>query len=62
MLLVHRMLNETVRVCLKSLEFPRGGTIGAKTIQAWWGNNVYKNTADWNMVAFRQVPNGSTFG
>lgn len=55
-------LSVVERVYAKSLEFPRGGTVGAKTIQVWWGNTVYKNTADFNMAAFRQVPNGSTFG
>lgn len=32
------------------------------TIQSWWGNTVYKNTADWNMASVQSVANGTTFG
>lgn len=32
------------------------------SIQSWWGNTVYKNTADWNMASVQSVANGTTFG
>ncbi|EJD07359.1 OPT oligopeptide transporter, partial [Fomitiporia mediterranea MF3/22] len=44
------------------LEFPQNNNIGLHTVQAWWGNTVYKNTADWNALANRVVPQGFTFG
>ncbi|KAF8518212.1 OPT oligopeptide transporter protein-domain-containing protein [Gautieria morchelliformis] len=36
-----------------TLQFPRGGVN-----LNWWGNNVYKNTADFQHAALRQVPPG----
>ena len=42
------------------LQFPRNGTIGLNTIQAWWGNTVAFNTADSNRLPLL-TPNG-TFG
>ncbi|THG97283.1 hypothetical protein EW145_g7646 [Phellinidium pouzarii] len=44
------------------LQFPRNGTIGATTIETWWGNTVYMNTADWNAVPLKSVPEGGFFG
>ncbi|KAI5124229.1 hypothetical protein M0805_005078 [Coniferiporia weirii] len=44
------------------LEFPRNNNIGLNSVQAWWGNNVYKDTADWNYLPYRTVEPGSTFG
>lgn len=44
------------------LQYPRNGHIGENTIQAWWGNNVYKNTADWDGVPLRVLLPGQTFG
>jgi hypothetical protein len=28
------------------LQYPKRGTIGLDTVQAWWGNTVYANTLD----------------
>jgi len=44
------------------LQFPLSGTIGANTIQQWWGNRVYKETADWQYVPLKTVSSGTTFG
>lgn len=44
------------------LQFPASGNIGINNIQAWWGNNVYKNTADWNGTPLKQLTPGQTFG
>ncbi|KAF4610330.1 hypothetical protein D9613_010457 [Agrocybe pediades] len=43
------------------LQFPLDGELGKDTIQAWWGNSVYKQTLDWNNTALRQISPGSTF-
>ena len=43
------------------LQFPRNGTIGATTIQSWWGNTVAGNTADANRLPLLTPGNG-TFG
>jgi hypothetical protein len=45
-----------------ALIYPKNGTIGQDTIQAWWGNVVYKKTADYKGVPYKTVPNGGTFG
>jgi hypothetical protein len=44
------------------LQYPNNGTIGLNTIQAWWGNNVFLNTADGKALPLLKVPAGSTFG
>ncbi|KAI0368541.1 OPT-domain-containing protein [Pilatotrama ljubarskyi] len=44
------------------LQFPRNGHIGENTIQRWWGNTVFKNTADWHAVPLRVVAEGDHFG
>lgn len=44
------------------LQFPRNNTIGADTIQRWWGNTVYQNTADWHARPLRTVAPGQHFG
>ncbi|PAV19981.1 OPT oligopeptide transporter [Pyrrhoderma noxium] len=44
------------------LQFPRNNAIGANSIQTWWGNNVYKDTADWESRPIRAVEAGMTFG
>ncbi|GJE84381.1 OPT oligopeptide transporter protein [Phanerochaete sordida] len=44
------------------LQFPDNGNIGISSIQAWWGNNVYKNTADWNGTPLKLLAPGATFG
>jgi hypothetical protein len=45
-----------------ALLYPKNGTIGQDTIQMWWGNVVYTNTADYKGVPYKTVPNGGTFG
>ncbi|KAH8117482.1 oligopeptide transporter [Phellopilus nigrolimitatus] len=44
------------------LQYPKNGSIGATTIQTWWGNTVYQKTGDWDSVALRTVADGATFG
>ncbi|KAJ6515696.1 OPT oligopeptide transporter [Mycena sanguinolenta] len=44
------------------LEYPRGGTIGANSIQKWWGNTVYVNTADGQKTPMIALAPGATFG
>ncbi|KIM72458.1 hypothetical protein PILCRDRAFT_99382 [Piloderma croceum F 1598] len=44
------------------LQFPLSGTIGANTIQQWWGNRVYMETADWQYVPLKTVSSGNPFG
>ena len=44
------------------LQFPKNGTIGANSIQTWWGNTVYTNTADWNGTPLLPPPPSGTFG
>ncbi len=36
--------------------------IGHDTVQKWWGNTVFKNTADWHATPLRVVPEGEYFG
>lgn len=48
--------------CRSSLEFPLAGTIGANTVQHWWGNRVFKETADWQYVPLKTVAAGEHFG
>ncbi|TRM57392.1 OPT oligopeptide transporter protein-domain-containing protein [Schizophyllum amplum] len=44
------------------LQYPMNGTIGAQTLQRWWGNTVYKDTLDWRSTPLRQLDDGTTFG
>ncbi|KAI1798482.1 OPT oligopeptide transporter [Ganoderma leucocontextum] len=44
------------------LQYPRNGEIGRNTTQEWWGNTVFKNTADWHATPLRIVPDGEHFG
>ncbi|KAI0327741.1 OPT oligopeptide transporter [Cubamyces sp. BRFM 1775] len=44
------------------LQYPENGQIGKNTIQQWWGNTVYKNTADWRAAPLRMVAEGDHFG
>ncbi|KAI9432319.1 OPT oligopeptide transporter [Lactarius indigo] len=44
------------------LQYPDNGKIGLNTIQNWWGNTVYLNTADATGVPDRILPDGQTFG
>jgi hypothetical protein len=45
-----------------TLQYPMNGSIGLNTIQAWWGNTVYVNTADFNGTAYKTIPDSGTFG
>jgi hypothetical protein len=36
--------------------------IGQNTIQAWWGNTVYHNTADFRSEPYKKIADGETFG
>ncbi|KAE9392531.1 OPT oligopeptide transporter [Gymnopus androsaceus JB14] len=38
------------------LEFPKAGTIGGDTIQKWWGNTVFLNTADGRQTSLLTPP------
>ncbi|TFK38368.1 oligopeptide transporter [Crucibulum laeve] len=44
------------------LQYPKNGTIGATSIQTWWGNTVPFNTADANGTAMLTVADGDFFG
>jgi hypothetical protein len=44
------------------LQYPRNGTIGINTVQAWWGNTVYTNTADFAGVPYLRLPKDGKFG
>ena len=45
-----------------SLQYPLNGAIGKDTIQTWWGNTVYTNTADALGTPLRTLVTGKTFG
>ncbi len=45
-----------------TLQYPDNGSIGLNSIQQWWGNTVYLNTADVAGVPDRILPDGQTFG
>jgi len=45
-----------------ALQYPKNGQIGADTVKTWWGNTVYRNTADASGVPHKTIPKGSTFG
>ncbi|KZP32187.1 OPT oligopeptide transporter [Athelia psychrophila] len=45
-----------------TVQFPKNGTIGANTVQKWWGNTGYMNTADALGTPYLQTPPGTTFG
>jgi OPT oligopeptide transporter protein len=45
-----------------ALQYPNNGAIGLNTIQAWWGNTVYKRTADYAGLPYLNVPEGGKFG
>ena len=44
------------------LNFPKNGEIGLNTIQSWWGNTVFANTADWNDASLLPLPDRGFFG
>ena len=45
-----------------SLQYPQHGTMGANTIESWWGNTVYLKTADQQALPMRKVVPGEFFG
>ena len=45
-----------------TLQYPKNGAIGLDSIQKWWGNTVYKKTADYKGVPFKSLPEGGKFG
>jgi hypothetical protein len=51
-----------VVVIFFTLQYPDSGNIGLKTIQQWWGNTVYLNTADASGAPIRSLAHGQTFG
>ncbi|KAH9949750.1 small oligopeptide transporter [Amylocystis lapponica] len=44
------------------LQWPKNGRIGENTIQAWWGNRVFRSTADWNARPLKTLREGEVFG
>nr|GAT55049.1 OPT oligopeptide transporter [Mycena chlorophos] len=44
------------------LQYPKNGTVGANTIQTWWGNTVWQNTADGRKTPMISLAPGQTFG
>ena len=44
------------------LQYPRNGTIGANSIQSWWGNLGYADTVDGNKIPYHVLADGQTFG
>ncbi|KAG6856129.1 hypothetical protein H0H87_007188, partial [Tephrocybe sp. NHM501043] len=44
------------------LQYPKNGTIGLNSIQTWWGNTVYANTADAAGTPMKIVADGDFFG
>ncbi|KAG8872863.1 hypothetical protein FRB97_007281 [Tulasnella sp. 331] len=45
-----------------TLQYPRNGSIGRDTIQKWWGNTVYLETADSLGTAYLPIPAKGYFG
>ena len=45
-----------------TLQFPANGTIGINSIQKWWGNTVFLNTADAQALPLLPVPTSGRFG
>ncbi|KAJ7435773.1 OPT oligopeptide transporter [Mycena galericulata] len=44
------------------LQYPKNGTIGLNTIQSWWGNSVWLNTADGRKTPLISLAPGEIFG
>jgi len=45
-----------------ALQYPLQGRIGHSTIQAWWGNTVFKHTLDWQGAPLKLLPSAAKFG
>ncbi|KDQ12567.1 hypothetical protein BOTBODRAFT_412338 [Botryobasidium botryosum FD-172 SS1] len=44
------------------LQYPLRGAIGANSVQTWWGNTVYSNTADAKFTPLITLADGEKFG
>ncbi|KAM6495187.1 small oligopeptide transporter [Amanita muscaria] len=44
------------------LQYPLNGRLGFNSIQQWWGNQVFKQTTDWQNAARISLQSGETFG
>ncbi|KAJ8475318.1 hypothetical protein ONZ45_g6159 [Pleurotus djamor] len=44
------------------LQYPKNGEIGLNTVQTWWGNTVFENTADGRGTPLLKIPEGEFFG
>ncbi|KAF8260563.1 OPT oligopeptide transporter protein-domain-containing protein [Lactarius quietus] len=51
-----------VVVIFFTLQYPDNGNIGLNSIQNWWGNTVYLNTADAKGTPLKTLSDGHTFG
>jgi len=45
-----------------TLQYPDNGNIGLNSIQNWWGNTVFLNTADSKGTPLKTLSDGQTFG
>jgi hypothetical protein len=45
-----------------TLQYPNNGNIGLNWVQKWWGNTVYKNTADAAGIPNKLLASGQKFG
>ncbi|KAF8263206.1 hypothetical protein EI94DRAFT_1598528, partial [Lactarius quietus] len=45
-----------------TLQYPDNGNIGLNSIQNWWGNTVFLNTADAKGTPLKTLSDGKTFG
>ncbi|KAF8264413.1 small oligopeptide transporter [Lactarius quietus] len=45
-----------------ALQYPDNGNIGLNSIQNWWGNTVFLNTADAKGTPLKTLSDGQTFG
>ncbi|KAF8552645.1 small oligopeptide transporter, partial [Imleria badia] len=44
------------------LQYPKNGTIGLTTVQRWWGNTVFMDTADGKSLPYKPLPASGMFG
>ncbi len=44
------------------LQYPDNNSIGANSIQTWWGNTVSFNNADGNAAPLKVLAPGASFG
>ncbi|KAF9221234.1 small oligopeptide transporter [Gyrodon lividus] len=55
-------LGVSVLTIFFTLQYPLNGTIGASSIQSWWGNQVFRTNSDGRGIPVRQLAPGQTFG